>query len=79
MEMKRIAFLAFALVIVASGVYVASAADSDGAARPSVMPASQLFDPLGQDPDVIYLLPTRRSCSGPTRTAAARRSPSSDR
>jgi len=63
--MKRIAFLAFALVIVASGVYVASAADSDGAARPSVMPASQLFDPLGQDPDVIYLLANSSIVFGP--------------
>src|SRR5436305_8827719 len=65
MEMKRIAFLAFALLIIAPGIYLASAADSGSATRPSVMPASQLFDPLGQEPDVIYLLANSSVIFGP--------------
>jgi hypothetical protein len=66
--MKRIALLTFVLAVVALGAFVASggAADSPEAARPNqVLPASELFDSLGQEPDVVYLFANSSVVFGP--------------
>src|SRR5215207_5663613 len=67
--MKRIALLTFVLAVAALGIFVASggAADSpDAAARQTqVLPASELFDSLGQEPDVVYLFANSSVVFGP--------------
>lgn len=65
--MKRVAILTFALVVAALGVFVVSGgpATQTTAGQGNIMPASDLFDPLGQEADVIYLLANSSLVFGP--------------
>ena len=65
--MKRFAVLVFALIAVAGAAMVVSGgpAASIDTAKAHVMPASDLFDPLGQEADVVYLLANSSVVFGP--------------
>lgn len=65
--MKQIAILAFALALAVVGAFVASGGpvSPDASMAAKAMPASQLFDPLGQEADVIYLLANSSVVFGP--------------
>jgi hypothetical protein len=65
--MKRLLFLGFALLLVAGAAWTyGSASQATESAQAAIdLPASQLFDPLTSDADVIYLIANSSIIFGP--------------